>query len=72
VPRKLEDALDARTAELIALRKAAVEHSVTSPVKSEPLQTALGDWGSEARGTPSLSPAATNQTRRNAARQSST
>eukprot|EP00192_Tetraselmis_astigmatica_P009512 CAMPEP_0117662330 /NCGR_PEP_ID=MMETSP0804-20121206/7998_1 /TAXON_ID=1074897 /ORGANISM="Tetraselmis astigmatica, Strain CCMP880" /LENGTH=929 /DNA_ID=CAMNT_0005469227 /DNA_START=440 /DNA_END=3229 /DNA_ORIENTATION=- len=43
--RRLEDALDQKTAELIALRKAAVEHMGTSPLKSTPLQSALGDWG---------------------------
>ena len=44
--RRLEDALDARTAELIALRKAAVEHTAASPIKSAPLQSALGAWAS--------------------------
>jgi hypothetical protein len=34
-----------QTAELIALRKAAVEHMGNSPMKSTPLQSALGDWG---------------------------
>lgn len=43
--RRLEDALDQKTAELIALRKAAVEHMGNSPMKSTPLQSALGDWG---------------------------
>lgn len=43
--RKLEDALDQKTAELIALRKAAVEHAAVSPIKSTPLGKALGDWG---------------------------
>lgn len=42
--RQLEDALDQRTAELIALQKAAVEHAVVSPIKSLPLQSALGPW----------------------------
>ena len=46
--RRLEDALDARTAELIALRKAAVEHAAASPIKSAPLQSALGPWASSA------------------------
>ncbi len=31
--RKLEDALDQKTAELIALRKAALEHASASPMK---------------------------------------
>jgi len=44
--RRLEDALDSRTAELIALRKAAVEHAAASPIKSAPLQSALGAWAS--------------------------
>ena len=43
--RKLEDALDQKMAELISLRKAAVEHAAGSPVKSAPLQSALGAWG---------------------------
>ncbi len=42
--RHLEDALDQRTAEFIALQKAAVEHAVVSPIKSLPLQSALGPW----------------------------
>ena len=46
--RQLEDALDQRTAELIALRKAAVEHAAASPIKSAPLQEALGSWGAAA------------------------
>ena len=33
-----------RTSELIALRKAAVEHSAVSPVKSAQLALALGAW----------------------------
>ncbi|CAL8468827.1 g8368 [Coccomyxa elongata] len=44
--KRLEDALDSRTAELIALRKAAVEHAAASPIKSAPLQSALGAWAS--------------------------
>ena len=32
-------------AELISLRKAAVEHAAGSPVKSAPLQSALGALG---------------------------
>ncbi|CAL5221751.1 g4003 [Coccomyxa viridis] len=44
--KRLEDALDSRTAELIALRKAAVEHTAASPIKSAPLQSALGAWAS--------------------------
>lgn len=42
--RRLEDTLDMRTSELIALRKAAVEHSAVSPVKSAQLALALGAW----------------------------
>ncbi len=38
--------MDSRTAELIALRKAAVEHTAASPIKSAPLQSALGAWAS--------------------------
>ena len=37
--------LDQRTAELIALRKAAVEHSIASPSKFATMQSALGPWG---------------------------
>lgn len=43
--RQLEDMLDQRTAELIALRKAAVEHSIASPSKFATMQSALGPWG---------------------------
>ena len=44
--RQLEDALDQRNAELIDLRKAALEHAVASPIKpSSHLQSALGAWG---------------------------
>ncbi|KAK9846008.1 hypothetical protein WJX81_008288 [Elliptochloris bilobata] len=42
--KRLEDTLDMRTSELIALRKAAVEHSAVSPVKSAQLALALGAW----------------------------
>ena len=48
--RQVEDALDQRTAELIALQKAAVEHAAASPLKSMPLQSALGAWASAAQG----------------------
>lgn len=44
--RQLEDAVDQRNAELIDLRKAALEHAVASPIKpSSHLQSALGAWG---------------------------
>lgn len=44
--RKMEDDLDASRAELINLRKAAVEHSHTSPDPSaHRLGSALGAWG---------------------------
>ena len=46
--RRLEDTLDLRTSELIALRKAAVEHSAASPVKSAQLALALGAWATGA------------------------
>lgn len=49
--RKLEDALDQRTSELIALRKAAVEHTAGEAAKGSPiknlagtLHSALGAW----------------------------
>mmetsp|Transcript_24055 Transcript_24055/g.75364 ORF Transcript_24055/g.75364 Transcript_24055/m.75364 type:complete len:299 (+) Transcript_24055:1178-2074(+) len=50
--RKIEDALDMKTAELIALRKAAMEHNALSPIKNTQLLNALGAWGvsSEADG----------------------
>ena len=40
--RRVEDALDAKTAELIALRRAAMQHSAESP--SQELKNALGGW----------------------------
>ncbi|KAL3152938.1 hypothetical protein ABBQ38_012240 [Trebouxia sp. C0009 RCD-2024] len=44
--KQLEDALDHKNAELIDLRKAALEHAVASPIKpSSHLQSALGAWG---------------------------
>ena len=44
--RQLEDEMDQRTAELIALRKAAVEQVASGPStpKGQALQTALGPW----------------------------
>ena len=46
IHRQLEDALDHKNAELIDLRKAALEHAVASPIKpSSHLQSALGAWG---------------------------
>eukprot|EP00955_Chlamydomonas_euryale_P010234 109601-Chlamydomonas_euryale.AAC.1 len=48
--RQLEDALDGKTAELIALRRAALQHAASSPVKSAPLQSALGEWGAGGDG----------------------
>lgn len=47
--RRLEDELDQRSAELIALRKAAVEEQAAAPGKSAPLQSALGRWGAGAQ-----------------------
>jgi hypothetical protein len=41
--RKLEDALDQKTAELIALRKAALEHAAVSPMK-------VGSWAFGVQG----------------------
>lgn len=43
--KRLQDELDQRSAELIALRKAAVEEQAAAPGKSAPLQSALGRWG---------------------------
>ncbi|EFJ42862.1 Kif3C kinesin [Volvox carteri f. nagariensis] len=50
--RQLEDQLDAKTTELISLRKAAVEHAAASPaglrgVDPSALQNALGDWAGQ-------------------------
>ena len=42
--RKLEDAHDRKSAELIQLRKAALEYSSCSPDKSQELVNALGAW----------------------------
>ena len=47
--RKLEDQLDSKSAELIALRKAAMEHNAKSPVQNRKLASALGAWGYEER-----------------------
>jgi hypothetical protein len=47
--RRVEDALDAKTAELIALRRAAMQHSAESP--SQELKNALGGWAG-AGGSP--------------------
>ena len=49
--RELEDAVDARTAELIALRKAAMEDQHASATPLNPaLQRALGLWGTHGDG----------------------
>ncbi|KAK3254569.1 hypothetical protein CYMTET_36218, partial [Cymbomonas tetramitiformis] len=48
--RMLEDGLDQKTSELIALRKAAMEHASSSPMKNLELQSALGMWGSTTPG----------------------
>eukprot|EP00891_Asterochloris_glomerata_P006925 jgi/Astpho2/6925/e_gw1.00107.208.1_t len=53
--KSLEDALDQKTAELIDLRKAALEHAVASPIKSIPLQAALGQWGNSSAAAASRS-----------------
>ena len=46
--RRVEDALDAKTAELIALRRAAMRHSAESPgARDDELVAALGDWAGE-------------------------
>ena len=42
--RRVEDALDAKTAELIALRRAAMQHSAESPHRNPDLVNALGGW----------------------------
>ena len=46
--RKLEDQLDSKSADLIALRKAAMEHNAKSPVQNRQLAGALGAWGNDA------------------------
>ena len=40
----MEDALDAKTAELIALRRAAMQQSADSPHRNPDLVDALGGW----------------------------
>ena len=46
--RRVEDALDAKTAELIALRRAAMRHSAESPgARDDELVAALGGWAGE-------------------------
>ena len=42
--RRVEDALDAKTVELIALRRAAMQHSAESPHRNPDLVNALGEW----------------------------
>lgn len=42
--RKLEDALDQKTAELIALRKAALEHAAVSPMKVRRGWCVMSTW----------------------------
>ena len=42
--RRVEDALDAKTAELIALRRAAMRHNAESPSRNDELVAALGGW----------------------------
>ena len=44
----LEDALDTKTAELLALKRAAVQEQLSSHDLSGNLKTALGGWGDEA------------------------
>jgi len=46
--RRVEDALDAKTAELIALRRAAMRHSAESPgARNDELVAALGGWAGD-------------------------
>ena len=42
--RRVEDALDAKTAELIALRRAAMQQNADSPHRNRDLVDALGWW----------------------------
>jgi kinesin family protein 3/17 len=42
--RRVEDALDAKTAELIALRRAAMQQNADSPHRNRDLVDALGGW----------------------------
>ncbi len=53
IGRALEDALDQRGAELIALRKAAVQQAAAAPgaAADAPLQSALGRWGNRGDGS---------------------
>lgn len=48
--RRVEDALDAKTAELIALRRAAMRHFAESPSRNDELVAALGGWAGSGSG----------------------
>eukprot|EP00892_Ulva_mutabilis_P011777 jgi/Ulvmu1/8972/UM005_0063.1 len=66
--RRLEDDLDHRTAEVIAMRKAAIEEVAKPGAKAKHLQDALGAWGRDGadvsgKGSSGTSPRAATQGR---------
>ena len=63
--RRVEDALDAKTAELIALRRAAMRHSAESPgARNDELVAALGGWAGDKENPQNLRSASGDETPR--------
>lgn len=63
--RRVEDALDAKTAELIALRRAAMRHSAESPgARNDELVAALGGWAGDKENPQNLLSAGNDETPR--------
>ena len=63
--RRVEDALDAKTAELIALRRAAMRHSAESPgARNNELVAALGGWAGDKENPQNLLSASGDETPR--------
>jgi kinesin family protein 3/17 len=63
--RRVEDALDAKTAELIALRRAAMRHSAESPgARNDELVAALGGWAGDKENPQNLLSASGDETPR--------
>ena len=61
--RRVEDALDAKTAELIALRRAAMRHSAESPgARNDELVAALGGWAGDKENPQNLLSALRDET----------
>ena len=58
--RRVEDSLDAKTAELIALRRAAMRHNAESPSRNDELVAALGGWAGGGSGAAGAAGAAGN------------